>query len=133
MPTHIQAQVFLRLLHVGFFLGKYGFSVLPLSLQSVLTNLNHIQLYKTNHKVSSCQLLCLEKAPHSMNDKKFCVIVATHALASITNSELRGRDSVCAHAQLSCVYLMSSLDVTHMIKMYQALHLLRGIMLQSND
>ena len=34
----------------------------------------------------------------------------------VTSSERRGQDSVCAHTQLSCVYLVSTLDVTHMIK-----------------
>ena len=37
-------------------------------------------------------------------------------LASIRNSKLHGRTFVHAHVQLSHIYLMSILDVTHVIK-----------------
>ena len=43
----------------------------------------------------------------------FCAIIATRVLASIMSSELDGHG---AHAQLSCVYLVSTLDVMHVIK-----------------
>ena len=43
-------------------------------------------------------------------------LLATCILASITSSEWRGQDSVSTHMQLSCVYLASTLDVTHVIK-----------------
>ena len=45
----------------------------------------------------------------------FCAIVPARVLASITSSE-RGWTFVYARMQLSCVYLLSTLDVTHMIK-----------------
>ena len=54
----------------------------------------------------------------------FHVIVATCVLASTMSSELRGWVSMHAYAQLSCVYLMSTLNVTHVKKMYQAFPLL---------
>ena len=48
--------------------------------------------------------------------QRFCAFVTTRVLASVTGSELCGRDSVHANAQLSPVYLASNLDVTHVIK-----------------
>ena len=46
----------------------------------------------------------------------FCAIIATHVLASITSSKLCewSRFSVCPH--VSRVYLMSTLDITHVMK-----------------
>ena len=41
---------------------------------------------------------------------------STCVLASIMSSELCGRDSVPAHTQLNGVYLVSTLDVMHVIK-----------------
>ena len=46
----------------------------------------------------------------------FCGIAATHVLALITSSKRCGQDSMHVHVQLSCVYLMSVLDITHVIK-----------------
>ena len=46
----------------------------------------------------------------------FCAIVATCVLASITSSELCGQDFELAYMQLSHVYLVSALDVMHVIK-----------------
>ena len=55
----------------------------------------------------------------------FCGIVATHVLALITSSKRCGQDSMHAHVQLSCVYLVSVLDITR-DKMYQTLSFLSG-------
>ena len=46
----------------------------------------------------------------------FCAIVATCVLASITSSKLCGQDFELAYMQLSHVYLVSALDVMHVIK-----------------
>ena len=46
----------------------------------------------------------------------FCAIVAMRMLASIMSSELCGCDSVHAYMQLSHVYLVSTLDIMHVIK-----------------
>ena len=43
-------------------------------------------------------------------------LLAMCVLASTMSSEQCGRDSVSAHVQLSCVYLASTLNVTHVIK-----------------
>ena len=56
----------------------------------------------------------------------FFSVIATHVLASITSSKLHGLDSVHAHAQSSRVYLMSTLDITHMIKCNRLPPLLNG-------
>ena len=61
-----------------------------------------------------------EPWPYGCCTQRFCAFVTTCVVASVTGSELCGRDSVHAHAQLSLVYLMSTLDVTR-DKMYQAL------------
>ena len=53
----------------------------------------------------------------------FHVIVATCVLASTMSSELRGWVSMHAYVQLSCVYLMSTHNVT-CEKIYQAFPLL---------
>ena len=47
----------------------------------------------------------------------FCVIVSyACTYLDLTSSKQRGQNSVSAHAQLSHVYLTSTLDVMHMIK-----------------
>ena len=48
--------------------------------------------------------------------QRFLSLLATRVLASITSSKRRGQDSVSVHAQLSRIYLASTLDVTHVIK-----------------
>ena len=45
----------------------------------------------------------------------FFAIIAMCVLPSIVSSKC-GRDSVCAHMQLSLVYLVSTLDVMHVMK-----------------
>ena len=45
-----------------------------------------------------------------------CHCIATRVLVSITSSELCGQDFELAYMQLSHVYLMSALDVMHVIK-----------------
>ena len=48
-------------------------------------------------------------------------------LASITSSELRGWvQCVCVHAQLSCVYLVFTLDLVHIVKCTVQLLILMG-------
>ena len=46
----------------------------------------------------------------------FCTIVATRVLALISSSERCGQTFVRVHMQLSCVYLVSTLDIMHVIK-----------------
>ena len=46
----------------------------------------------------------------------FCAIKATHVFALVTSSKRCGGNSMHAHVQLSCIYLVSILDLTHVIK-----------------
>jgi len=118
VPMHIQAQTFSRLL-ATVFLGKYGFCVLPSSLQSALYSCPHrtswclesvatTQTTKAltthnNHKVSchsACQVPCLtlweSTTPVYLviyshySQCFFFSVIATHVLVSITSSKLCG-------------------------------------------
>ena len=124
-----------------FFSGIYGFSVLPSSLQSAIYScprrtsrfLESVATTRTTTTLAynTQQISChsagqyhvwhwSENLLHQSISRLtaavasgFCAIVATRVHAS---SKRRGRDSVRAHAQLSRVYLASTLDVTHVIE-----------------
>ena len=51
----------------------------------------------------------------------FCAIKAMHVFALIMSSKRCGRNSMHAHVQLSCIYLLSILDLTHVIKYGESL------------
>ena len=148
LGTHARSSTSVLKTTTVFFSGKYGFSVLPSSLQSaigscprgasrflesVATTRTTTLAYNTQQitKFLAIQLVWWriwhsENLLHSSTlwftaavGSGVCAIVATCVLALITSSEWRGWDSVSAHAQLSRIYLASTLDVTHVI-MYQA-------------
>ena len=62
-----------------------------------------------------CLTLWESNTPTAAVASCFCAIIPTHILTLFTSSELRGQDFVHAHVQLSHVYLVSTLDVTHVI------------------
>ena len=127
------------------FWGEYGITVLPSSLQSAIyscprrtsrflesvakTRTTTTLVYNTQQIT---KFLAIQPSG-AMSDtllhrstlrftaavaSSFRAIVATRVLgyASITSSERCGWDSVHAHAQLSRVYLASTLDIMHVIK-----------------
>ena len=135
-PTYVQAQAFSRLPQ-SFFSGRYGFSVLPLSLQSVIYSCNWP--HRTSGFLESMPTVTLAYNTQQVTIIARQVPCPTHwesttlvyltiygccsqrffgaiELASITNSKLHGRTFVRAHAQLSHVHLASTLDITHVIK-----------------
>ena len=125
-----------------FFSGRYGFSVLPSSLQSVIYSyprrtsrfLESVATTRTTVAYKSRSFLPFNLSG-AMSDtlrisnytglpcnlwlydccrQQFLSSLATCVLALITSSEQRGRDFESAHTQ-SC-YLVSTLDVMHVIK-----------------
>ena len=129
-----------------FFLGEYGFSVLRSSLQSAIyscprrtspflesvatTQTTTTLAYNTQQITKflaiqpvRCHVWHLENLLHHSTLRfmpavasSFHAIVATHVLASIMSFNRCRRDFMYAHMQLSCVYLTSTLDITHVIK-----------------
>ena len=129
-----------------FFFSKCGFSVLPSSLQSAIyscprrtsrfleflaTTRTTMMLTYNTQQITKC--LAIQPVWYSVWHPEnllhwstlrfttavgsgFVSLLATRVLALITSSERCGRDSMSAHAQLSHVYLASTLDVTHVIK-----------------
>ena len=143
MPTHVQTQVLLRLLQSSFQVNN--FNLLPLSLQSALyscprrtsrfleavaTTWTTMTLaYNTTNYEISChsvrQVLCLMLwesttpvyfAIYGCCSQRFLCHRSYGCTCLDHELELCGPDSVRAHAQLSRVYLVSTLDVTHVIK-----------------
>ena len=128
-----------------FFSGKYGFNVLPLSLQSAsyscprrtsrfieavaITRTTTTLAYNTKNHEISCnsarQVPCLMfwesttlvyLAIYGCCSQRF-LCHRSYACTCLDHElELCGWDSMHAHAQSSRVYLASTLDVTHMIK-----------------
>ena len=119
------------------FLGKYDFSVLPLSWQSAicsclcrtcrfLTSVLTTQITTLAQDTQQimkflaiypvrCHVWHSEDLLHwstlqfmAAIASRFCAIVATHVLASTTSSELYGRASMHPHTQISHVYFMTS-------------------------
>ena len=107
------------------FWGEYGVTVLPLSLQSAIYScprrtsrfLESVAKTRTTTTlVYNTQQITLRFTAAVASS--FHAIVATRVLgyASIMSSERCGWDSVHARAQLSRVYLASTLDIMHVIK-----------------
>ena len=103
---HIQAQVFSRLLQSSLWVNM------------VLVHCFHLcsQPYKLQHTVNLLPFSQSGAVSDTLRIYRFCAIVATCVLASITSSEQRGWDSVHAHLQASHVCLVSMLDIMHVMK-----------------
>ena len=126
-----------------FFLDKYDFSVLPSSLRSVIYCCPHrtsqfLELVSTTQSTASltfntqqittflaiqpvrCHVCHTENLPHQSTlhcySQWFHAIIAMGVLALSMSFNLCGRNCVCTHVQLSCVYFASTLHVTHVIK-----------------
>ena len=120
-----------------FFSGKYGFSALPLfmihscpwrtsrfleSVSTILTKTSNKSQnflpFSPSGAVSDTLKICSTLQFTTAVASEFCTIVATCALLLIMSSKLHvcGQNFVHAHTQLSRVYLVSTLYITHMIK-----------------
>ena len=146
LGTHTGSKTSVFKTTTVFFSGKYGFNVLPLSLQSALYSCSRgssqfleavaitrttmtlsttLASNTTNHKISyhsARQVPCLmfweSTTPVYLAIYGCCSqqFLCYRSYTCTSSIELCGWDSVHAHTQSSRVYLASTLDVTQTIK-----------------
>ena len=129
-----------------FFSGKYGFStsVLATCLRCIVVNIDLVNFLSQWQQLKQLTMLAyntqqITKFPcHSARQvfcltlticytsltlqfmatvaSDFCAVVAPCVLVSIMSSERLRWNSVQTYVQLSCVYLLSTVDILHVIK-----------------
>jgi len=142
-PTHVQAHAFSRLLQSSFQINMA--LVLPLSLQSAIYSCPRITSRFFESVVTASIMMLAYNTQEIMKllvsepvrchvwhwefatpvyvaiycccRQQFCTIITMPVLiVLITSSEWLGWTFVCAHVQISRAYLVSTLDVTHVVK-----------------